>query len=186
MQDHKKTRTERTSAPFGERPDQTVLETGPAALPAIMVDDRGPAKYFHGRTEVSDLFAQLRANALRTRGGTTLLIQGAPGELGPSQTAFGALGISRYSDGCVINLGCLSEAAEKAVIRDWLVKDGRIKGDVTRWIHAIAAETHGWPQHFMCFAQLAARLLQQRDGNPTDADLSYVLAQGRQHKERYY
>ena len=42
-------------------------------------DDRGPAKYFHGRVQIRSSFAGLLSEAQKGLGGTTFLIQGAPG-----------------------------------------------------------------------------------------------------------
>ena len=108
------------------------------------------------------------------------------GGLGSSQAAFGSLGISRFADDCIVDLGRLDHASERAVIRDWLVKDGGAKGDVTPWIDAIAAETHGWPQHIMTYAQPAAWWLRQDGGELTDAGLTYTLKRGRTSKTKYY
>ena len=279
-----------------------------------LVNERGPAKYFHGRTDVLDFFAHLRERARSMKGGTTLLIQGAPGAgktallhqcglaakearwkvaeidalslydpatmggalnksytariehtaeanarvaryentrekrrsesvpvflrdkapksglllildeaqrirklaggdhdasvtdtlnaihngelgkpvillaggLGSSQDAFSSLGISRFDRDCVVNLGRLSRASERAVIRDWLVIDGEAKGDVTPWIDAIAAETHGWPQHIMTYAQPAAMRLRQDGGELTHTGLMHTLEQGMAGKAAYY
>ena len=278
------------------------------------VNERGPARYFHGRTDVLGLFANLCERARSTKGGTTLLIQGAPGAgktallhqcaveaardgwmvakiknqalynpvimaqaldmpyivrkgfglkggirlvsgeatkeeagmadveqviralqgdaglllmldevqtirdladgphkplvtttlnaihngelgrpvillaggLGSSRDAFSSLGISRFAGGCVVNLGRLDHASERAVIRDWLVIDGEAKGDVTPWIDAIAAETHGWPQHIMTYAQPAAIRLREDGGELTHAGLMETLEQGMAGKVAYY
>ncbi len=48
--------------------------------------------------------------------------------LGTTIEAFGALGISRFAEGCVVELGALSKESERAVIQDWLVKEGGAKG----------------------------------------------------------
>ena len=276
--------------------------------------DRGPAKYFHGRTDVLDFFAHLRERAKAMEGGTTMLIQGAPGAgksallhqcglaaeddgwkvaeiemeslynpatmggdlgksytasvehganinlkffsydntrehrrsgavsaflrdkapesglllildevqtiralaggadaisvtatlnaihngklgrpvillaggLGSSRDAFSSLGISRFAGGCVVNLGRLDRASERSVIRDWLVIDGEAKGDVTPWIDAIAAETHGWPQHIMTYAQPAAWRLREDGGELTHGGLMHTLEQGMAGKAAYY
>ena len=108
------------------------------------------------------------------------------GGLGVSEKAFSALGISRFDGGCIVNLGRLSEAAERAVTHDWLVKEGKARGDVTPWIDAIAAEAHGWPQHLMCYAQPAAKMVLSSNGELTTSGLAYALAQGRAGKVEYY
>ena len=108
------------------------------------------------------------------------------GGLGTSQKAFGRLGISRFHDGCIVNLGRLPASAERAVIQDWLVKDGGAEGDATPWIDAIARETHGWPQHIMCFVQPAVHIVHSNHGQMTPDGLEAVLRQGQQRKENYY
>ncbi len=42
-------------------------------------NDRGPAKYFHGRKEIIRMFERALAHHKHEKGGTTFLIQGAPG-----------------------------------------------------------------------------------------------------------
>ena len=108
------------------------------------------------------------------------------GGLGISQKAFGDLGISRFDGGCIVNLGRLSEAAECAVIRDWLLKDGMANGDVKPWTRTITAESHGWPQHIMCFAQPAAWTVRNSNGEMTEHGLAYTLAKGREGKIEHY
>lgn len=108
------------------------------------------------------------------------------GGLGNSKSAFGELGISRFDSGCMVNLGRLSGPAERTVIQDWLLEDGRARGDVEPWTHAIAGETHGWPQHIMCFAQPAAWVLRNNGGEPAPDGLAYVLERGRQGKAEFY
>ncbi len=43
------------------------------------IENRDPAQYFHGRTEMIDTFTRALDHYQRNRGGTTFLIQGAPG-----------------------------------------------------------------------------------------------------------
>ena len=45
----------------------------------LRAHDRGPARYFHGRLAIREVFSDLLAEATRDKGGTTFLIQGAPG-----------------------------------------------------------------------------------------------------------
>ena len=108
------------------------------------------------------------------------------GGLSTSGIAFGELGISRFFDGCLVNLGRMSQAAERAVIQDWLVKDGQAQDDPTPWIDAITRETHGWPQHMMCYAQPAAAIVRRQAGRLTDSGLENILLQGRQRQNAYY
>lgn len=108
------------------------------------------------------------------------------GGLGTSDNAFNALGISRFIDGCIINLGRLSKSAEYAVIRDRLAKNGQAKEDVTPWIQTIAKETHGWPQHIMGYVQPAAATVRKNGGELTESGLSFALRTGREKKDNYY
>ena len=48
-------------------------------LPSRIISDRGPAEYFHGRTEILCDFEDLLGRAREGENGTTFLIQGAPG-----------------------------------------------------------------------------------------------------------
>ncbi len=68
--------------------------------------------------------------------------------LGMSEASFGELGISRFRGGCFVELGALEKDSERAVIQDWLVKEGGAKGNPTPWIDQIAQKTHGWPSIF--------------------------------------
>ncbi len=82
--------------------------------------------------------------------------------LGPTEEAFRSLGISRFAEGCVVELGALSKESERAVIRDWLVKEGGAKGAPASWIHAIAQQTHRWPRHVHSYANHAAEYLKKK------------------------
>ena len=108
------------------------------------------------------------------------------GGLSTSESVFYSLGISRFKGGCVCNLGRLSPEAEGAVIRDWLTKDGKAKGDTEPWIQAIAKEAHGWPQHIIAFTQPAVESLRENGGEMTSAGLKEVLESGCIRKEEYY
>jgi len=111
----------------------------------------------------------------------------ACGGSGNSSEVFAGLGVSRFQTNCLINLGRLSEAAERDVIRDWWVKEGEAQeADIQPWITAISQETYGWPQHIMMYAQTAAELLKARNGQMTPEDLDLVLQDGRTGKRDYY
>jgi len=111
----------------------------------------------------------------------------ACGGLGNSSQVFEHVGISRFKRNCLVNLGRLSEIDERAVIRDWLAKEGGAQeADIQPWITAIAQETYGWPQHIMIYAQTAAELLNARNGKATTTDLDWVLEDGRAGKRDYY
>ena len=109
--------------------------------------------------------------------------------LGKSRPLFDELGSARFSHDCVRHLRQLSEAAERAVIRDWLVKAGGAHGDtghLTRWIDTIAAECHAWPQHVQLHAPPAAQWLLRTGGALTEQLPAEVLAQGRKSRFQSY
>ena len=106
--------------------------------------------------------------------------------LGTTIEAFGALGISRFAEGCVVELGALSKESERAVIQDWLVKEGGAKGDPAPWIHAIAQKTHGWPQHVHSYARHAAGHLKEKGGLMTPQGLKIVMELGEEGRKQYY
>ncbi len=106
--------------------------------------------------------------------------------LGPTGEAFSSLGISRFKGGCFVELGALGKDSERAVIKDWLVKEGGAKGDPTPWIHQIAKKTHGWPQHISGYGDAAAKQIQSDRGEMTAAGLDVVLRVGAERRETYY
>ena len=106
--------------------------------------------------------------------------------LGTTLNSFQSFGIARYSKKCRVELGALSMEAERAVIQDWLKKDGGAKGDPTVWIDAIAKETHGWPHHILSYVEPAAGQLKADDGTMTTDGLSTVLEAGRSARLAYY
>ncbi len=132
------------------------------------------------KADVEDTLEQIHNGGV---GSPVILLAGG---LGTSEDALNSLGISRFYDGCVVNLGRLSPEPERAIIRDWLAQDGGAKGDVTPWTDAIARETHGWPQHIIAFAEPAAHIVRSNRGQMTPRGLEAVLRQGQQRKENYY
>ena len=106
--------------------------------------------------------------------------------LGTTADAFGTLGISRFASECLVELGVLGKEAERAVLYDWLTKDGRVKGDPTAWIDAIAQETYGWPQHILSYVKPALNQLRTDRRVMTTEGLSVVLKKGRTGRVAYY
>ncbi len=106
--------------------------------------------------------------------------------LGTTIEAFGALGISRFAEGCVVELGALSKESERAVIQDWLVKEGGAKGDPAPWIHAIAQQTHRWPRHVHSYARHAAEHLKEKGGLMTPQGLKIIMELGEEGRKQYY
>ena len=106
--------------------------------------------------------------------------------LGTTLDAFGFLGISRFAEGCFVELGALSKESERAVIHDWLTKKGGVKGDPTAWIDMIVQETHQWPRHVHSYAKHAAEHLKENDGIMTSQGLSAVIELGQEGRKQYY
>ena len=128
------------------------------------------------------------ANVLRTihNGDLNRPVLLLVGGLGTTADSFRGLGISRFASECLVELGSLSKEAEQAVLRDWLIKDGRAKGDPTVWIDAIAQETHGWPQHILSYVKPALNQLSTDKRVMTTKGLHAVLEAGRGFRSEYY
>ncbi len=71
-----------------------------------------------------------------------------------ARRGFSNLKVSRFARNCFVELGASSKESERAVIQDWLQKEGGAKGDPTEWTDAITQETHGWPHHILSYAYL--------------------------------
>ena len=108
------------------------------------------------------------------------------GGLGTTKAAYGSLGISRFDGDCTVQLGRLGKKSECAVIRDWLIKDGRAKGDPQAWIQSIAEEAHGWPQHIISYIKPALKYLESNNRFMTDEGLKFVLEEGAKYRKMYY
>ena len=106
--------------------------------------------------------------------------------LGTAKEGFGDLKISRFAANCFVELGALDKEAERAVIQDWITKEGGAKGDPTAWINAIAQETHGWPQHIQTYVNRAVAQLKANEGVMTPGGLSTTLHAGREARKVYY
>jgi len=106
--------------------------------------------------------------------------------LGTTKAAYGSLGISRFDGDCTVQLGRLDKKSECAVIRDWLTKGGRAKGDPQVWIQSIAEEAHGWPQHIISYIKPALKYLESNNRFMTDEGLKFVLEEGAKYRKMYY
>ncbi len=106
--------------------------------------------------------------------------------LGPTGDAFSSLGISRFKGGCFVELGALDKESERAVIHDWIVKEGRARGNPASWIDAIAQKTHGWPQHIIAYGDAAAKQIQKDKRVMTLSGLDIVYQLGEERCEAYY
>ncbi|MCY3629695.1 MAG: ATP-binding protein [Bacteroidota bacterium] len=106
--------------------------------------------------------------------------------LGTTLASFGSLKISRFAEDCFVELGALGKEDERAVIQDWLTKEGGAKGDPTAWIDTIANETHGWPRHVHAYSKHASKQLQMSGGVMTPGGLNAVLEAGQEGRKVYY
>ena len=106
--------------------------------------------------------------------------------LGTTDVAYGSLGISRFGVDCIVRLGRLDKKSECAVIRDWLIEDGRAKGDPHTWIQSIAEQAHGWPQHIISYIKPALKYLESNNRFMSDEGLELVLEKGKEYRETYY
>ncbi len=106
--------------------------------------------------------------------------------LGTTIASFGKLGISRFSEDCVAELGALSKESERLVIEDWIKKEGSGQGDSSAWLDAIAKETHGWPRHIHSYAKHASEYLKANGGAMTPDGLNSVLEAGHKARKVYY
>ncbi len=106
--------------------------------------------------------------------------------LSATKRAFKDLGVSRFKDNCYVELGPLKPEAEREVIKDWLKKEGRAKGDPTPWIDAMMQKTHGWPQHVAAYAQAAASHLRVTGRQMTPEKLKTALEVGEMKRIKFY
>lgn len=123
-----------------------------------------------------------------TAGGPVVLLAGG---LGNSADVLGGFGISRLFAGCLHNIGILKAAAERNVIRDWIVKGGKVGSNVRphilkHWIDTIASETDGWPQHIHSVAPQVARWLKRHGSLMPDTVPEAVMERGKARKHAYY
>ncbi len=120
---------------------------------------------------------------LGTMGTPVILLAGG---LGKTADIFDDLGISRHKDGCLIELHALKKENELAILTDWLVKEGKAKGDVTPWVERIMQETHGWGQHINAYKEAAVDHLQETGGEMNSEGLGLVIAAGAELRRKYY
>lgn len=118
------------------------------------------------------------------RAGTPVVLLAAG--LGRTEQAFADLGVSRFRGGAFTDLGSNGEEAERAVIRDWIEKDGRAKKAPAQWVEAIMQKTHGWPHHIVSYAYPASRHLRANGGEGTAEGLQITLESGRASRRAYY
>ncbi len=142
----------------------------------------GESKNINGpyKDEVSDLLTEIHNGEL---GKPVILLAGG---LGMTHAAFKALGISRMAAQCHFDMKPLEEEEERQVIKNWLKRAGKAKGDTTDWINAITQETYLWPRHVDSYARNAAHLVYANDGVMTPELLRLVMEKGREERMEYY
>jgi len=106
--------------------------------------------------------------------------------LGTTERAFNSLGISRFGKECIVQLSALDIESERAVILDWLIEEGKVKGHPKAWIDAIAEQAHGWPQHIISYIEPALETIKSKNRQMTDEGLEYVLEKGAKSRQEYY
>ncbi|MCY4158912.1 MAG: hypothetical protein OXF48_04815, partial [Bacteroidetes bacterium] len=74
----------------------------------------------------------------------------------------------------------------RAVIYDWLTKEGGAQGNPAAWIDAIVQETHQWPRHVHSYAKHAAEHLKENGGIMTTQGLNAVIESGQEGRKQYY
>ncbi len=103
-----------------------------------------------------------------------------------SRAAFARLHVTKFSSGCYLELDPLTDAACRAVIQDWLQREGGAEGDPGTWVDAIAPETYAWPRHIQSYVEPAVAWLRQHGGVMTPEGLTTVLAAGEENRKRFF
>jgi len=108
------------------------------------------------------------------------------GGLGTTEVALKDLGISRIEDVAKVRLGSLSKDATVAVIEDHLRHRFGMDPPPAEWVKSLAAPTHGWPHHIMCYIEAARVTLGGGTVPTTHEALAETLKRGTATKETYY
>ena len=161
-----------------------ILKTGDAPLLLILDEAQhlGEDSRITGghKDDVRDILDQIHNGKLRK---PVILLAGG---LGMTDRALEALGLSRLAEECTFDMEPLEEEEERQVIKDWLEKEGKAKGDTTEWVDAIAEETHCWPRHIHSYSTSAAHVLKQSGGEMTEEGLRIIMERGRVNRREYY
>ena len=110
----------------------------------------------------------------------------AVGGLATTRQAFRDMDVSRFKTHCYVELGPLKPKWEREIITNWIMTEGEAKRDPLPWIDAIAAQTHGWPQHIAFYAQAAALQVRADRKEMTLEGLNVVLDTGRREQVHFY
>lgn len=107
-------------------------------------------------------------------------------ELGAALTALNNLDTSRFSENNTSEIGTLALEDAQAVIRDWLVRDGRAKEDPSEWVNTIAKEAGVWPRDVHSYSVHVSKHIKLRNGVMTPEGLQEVTAKGEEGQIGYY
>ncbi len=164
----------------GVRTPLEVIKKGKGPLLLLLDEAQRLARISHEKGErfmqVVDMLKVIHS------GGTGRPVILIAAGLGATTQAFVDLDISRFDPGCRITLGMLKKEFTWAIIHDWLQKEGKVKGDPTKWVNEIAKETHGWPQHIMAYVWTALGQLKLSGGEMTDMGLE----EGQRGRIKFY
>ncbi len=167
--------------------DSSVIQVLKKLVPdhgmVLVLDEAQKIDVFVGKPVESEVISLLERLHNGKLGKPAILLAAG---LGPTKASFGKLGISRFSEDCVVELSALSKESERLVIEDWIKKEGRGQGDPSAWMDAIAQETHGWPRHVHSYAKHASEYLQANGSVMTPDGLSSVLEAGHEARKVYY
>ncbi len=168
----------------GARTCMDVIKKGKGPLLLLLDEAQRLARIVH---EKGEQFMQMvdMLKVIHAGGAGRPVILVAAG-LGATTQALKDLDISRFNPGCKINPGMLKKEFTRAIIQDWLQKEGRVKGDPARWIDDIAEQTYGWPQHIMAYVWPALKQLKLTGGEMTGTGLKTVLKEGQKGRIKFY
>ena len=167
-------------------PDTTLslLRNGPSPL-LLLMDEAQRLGSIDALSRGEAYAAERTIDAIHNGGIKKPILLLAAG-LGRTKEMFQTFGISRFGGGAFVELGALDQKSAHAVLYDWLTRDGGAKGNPAPWIHAIAEETHGWPQHILAYVQPALEQLRLDEGAMLPEGLKVVLEKGRAARAAYY
>ncbi len=166
---------------------QSIIARGKAPL-LLILDEAQELGQWKGaeRTQENHELVQTFLNRVHNGKLASRPVMLIAGGLGTTKQAFKDMGVSRLKTNCHVDLEPLKPEEERKVIVDWLQLEGKAKGDPLPWINAIAAETHGWPQHIACYAQVAALQVLADRRRMTPSGLNVVMEAGRKERAKFY
>ncbi len=165
---------------------QSIIARGKAPL-LLILDEAQELGQWKGaeRTQENHELVQTFLNRVHNGKLASRPVMLIAGGLGTTKQAFKDMGVSRLKTNCHVDLEPLKPEEERKVIVDWLQLEGKAKGDPLPWIDAIAAETHGWPQHIACYAQVAALQVLAERRRMSSSGLNVVLEAGRKERAKF-